>query len=88
MLNYLWSKISYEPALFLEVIKQLLNGLIIFNIVNPTLEQAAFINLFAGMVLQFIVRQTSYPSAKVEDAVGQAEARVIAGTKSTDIPAD
>lgn len=80
LLNWLWLKISYEPAMFLEVVKQIVGGLVIFNFIQPSAEQLAWINLFSGMLLQFVVRQTSFASAKVEDAVGKEAAKEIAAT--------
>lgn len=61
----IWLKITLEPAMTAEVFKQALNGLIVFGVVTWSVEQLAWANLFAGLFLQFLVRQGSTPNPKV-----------------------
>lgn len=78
---WLWFKFTYETAMTLEVVKQVIGGLVIFGLIHPSVEQLAWMNVFVGLFLQYVVRQTSIPTAKVKDAVGiEATKDIVAST--------
>lgn len=80
MLRALWLKVSYEPAITLELFKQIINLLLLFNLFQWDQRQVAGINIVIGLVLQVVTRQVVMPMAKLNDVVGEAKAKDIAAS--------
>ncbi len=71
VLNWLWLQVTLNPVRVSSILKQIINVLVVFAIVQWDPQQIAVVNILIGLILDESVRVGVTPNTKVVVATGK-----------------